>query len=54
MPGDNIYFKGWRISKLSFDAAKGEVSMTAYKEKGGTFAKNSEYYSYEDKIEFIY
>lgn len=56
MPGDEIYFKGWRISKLSFDAAKGEVNMTAYKDrnKTPTSFRNAEYYSYEDKIDFIY
>lgn len=54
MPGDDIFFKGWRISKLSFDAAKGEVHMSAFRDLGSSSFRCAEYYTYENKIEYIY
>lgn len=53
MPGDTIKFKGWTVTKLAFDASKGEVHMSAYREKSSSI-RCGEYYTYEDKIEYIY
>lgn len=55
MPGDNIHFKGWKITKLSFDAVKGEVEMVASRDTPNSSSyKFSELYVYTDKIDFIY